>query len=136
MALNQKSINIGGEDFVIQTLPVTKGIEAAVALSHIMAGGAEGVGPTKMDFFDTEFNFAGIAAGMMKRLSVQGTPIFIKDLILLSVVSPELDAELYEVKFAGEYELMFDLLKAILEHNNFVDLIKKKISEIMGLLSG
>lgn len=135
MALKQKTIKIGPDEFIIQTLPASKGIEAAVVLSHIMAGAAEGIGPTKIDFYDTDINFGAIAAGLLKRLSVQGTPIFIKDLILLSVIRPELDSEGYEIMFAGEYEKLCDLVGAILEHNGFIDLVKKKSSQIMALLS-
>ena len=107
MGISQKSITIGEESFVIQSLPASKGIEAAVALSHVMAGAAEGIGGTKIDFFDTEMNYGKIMAGMFNRLSISGTPTFVKDLILLSVILPEALADQkqdwFEDKFAGNY---------------------------------
>jgi hypothetical protein len=135
MALSQKSLNIGGKDFTIQTLPATKGIEAVVALSHITAGAAAGCGDHRTDFLDMEINIGKIVGGMFERLDLKVTPIFIKDLVLLSVVSPNLDAELYEIEFAGEYTLLSDLVIAILEHNNLLDFVKKKVEQVMAKLS-
>lgn len=135
MALSQKSLNIGGKDFQIQTLPATKGIETVVALALITAGAAEGCSDHKVDFLDVEINIGKIVGGLFKRLDVQGTPIFIKDLVLLSVISPKLDADLYEIEFAGEYVLLCDLVVAILEHNKLLDFVKKKAAEIMAKLS-
>ena len=135
MALSQKSFNIGGKDFMIQTLPATKGIEAVVALALITAGAAEGCGDHKTDFLDMKINIGKIIGGLFKRLDIERTPIFIKDLVLLSVISPKLDVDLYEIEFAGEYTLLSDLVVAILEHNNLLDFVKKKVAQIMAKLS-
>lgn len=132
--LAQKSITLAGEEFIIQTLPATRGIETAVALSHIAAGAADGIGETIGRFDDTPVNIGGIVSGLFKRLSVKETPIFIKTLVVDSVISPAIDSELYEIRFSGNYEVLYNLIVAILEHNKFIDLIKKKVSEIMDLL--
>lgn len=134
MALSQKSFNIGDKDYMIQALPASKGIEAAVVLAHIVAGAAEGVGDHKEDFLDVNINIGKIVAGMFKRLDKNETPAFIRDLVLLSVISPELDAELYEIEFAGNYEVLANLVAAILELNGFIDVIKKKVLEGMAIL--
>lgn len=133
--LEQKEVTVHGEKFLIQTLPASKGLEAAVIFSQIMSGMADGIGETKGDFFDTSINFGAIAAGIFKRLHHEKTPAFIKGLITQSVISPSLDGDLYEIKFAGKYEMMCDLVVEILEHNNFIDLVKKKVSQIMAILS-
>lgn len=134
--LNQKEITLHGEQFLLQTLPASKGIEAAVVFSHIMAGAADGVGETRGDFYDTPLNFGAMAAGIFKRLDSEGTPAFIKGIICQSVIDPPLDGELYEIKFAGKFDLMCDLVVAILEHNNLIDFLKKKRSQIWKNLSG
>ena len=86
---------------------------------------------------ETSFNVGGVVAGLFKKLEVQGTPKFIKELVCESVISPNYKEEpdKYEADFAGEYETLVDLVTTIIEHNGFIDLVKKKIAAIMVLLS-
>jgi hypothetical protein len=133
--ISQKTLTINKKPFVIQALPASKGFEAAIVLAHIVAGAANGIGSHKRDFFDTDFNIGRIVAGLFDRLDAEGTPAFIKDIVLLSVITPDLDGDSYEDEFAAEYETLVDLVTAILEHNKLFDVIKKKAAAVMGLLS-
>lgn len=133
--ISQKSITINKKAFVIQALPASKGFEAAIVLAHILAGASEGIGIHKKDFFDTDINLGKVVAGLFDRFDVEGTPAFVKDIVLLSVISPELDGDAYEDEFAGEYETLIDLITAILEHNNLLDVVKKKARLVTDLLS-
>lgn len=133
--ISQKTLTINKKPFVIQALPASKGFEAAIVLAHIVAGAANGIGSHKRDFFDTDINLGKVVAGLFDRFDAEGTPAFVKDIVLLSVITPELDGDSYEDEFAAEYETLVDLVTAILEHNKLFDVIKKKAAVVMGLLS-
>lgn len=134
--LDQKTFSLGDQEFTIQQLPTTKGIKVAVYLTKAMSGMSEGVGDSPEDVMSTKFNIGVMISGIIDKLDVEGTPQFIKSLILDSVVVPKMDSDLYEGMFSGDYQLLFDLLENIIDHNKYGDLLKKKTASIIKLFVG
>jgi hypothetical protein len=138
--LEQKEITLpftkGGQQFVIQQLPSSRGMQVATYLIQLFAGVAEGVGfTTANNLLLAPINPAAIIAGVIKRLHVDGTPSFIKRLVLESVISPALTEDTYESTFSGEYDALLTLVERIVEHNKYVEALKKRLAVIISLLS-
>lgn len=138
--LEQKDIKIGETDFVIQQLPATRGLEVGIHLVQIIMGAAEGIDNIKdgESFLDSEYNPAKMAHGLMGKIDEKGTPAFIKQLIQESMIRPDVGAgfsEWYEVQFAANFDELFDLVAVIIEHNNYVDMLKKKFQAITDIFS-
>lgn len=142
--IDQTTVKLGGEgretEYVIQRLPATRGMEVGIHLMQIVMGAAEGVGNIREgeDFLDAEYNPAQMAAGLMKRIDEKGSPAFIKTLIRESLVFPdpgETFDEWFENHFSGNYDEIFNLLSEIISHNGYVDLVKKRMEEVMGIFS-
>lgn len=134
--LEQKTVKINKQSFTLQQLPATKGLEAALAIVHILRGASEGfTDEYVLNIQETKVNIAKVVSGVIGATDIKETPKFIKQLIIDSVVKPEFDEDTYEDTFAGEYSLMFEVLSEIVEHNKFMELVKKNLSPlIMGLL--
>ena len=142
--LDQTTIKLGVSghetEYVIQQLPSTRGMEVGIHLIKIITGAAEGVGSIREgeDFLNAEYNPAQMAAGLMKRIHEQGTPAFIKTLLKESLIIPDPVGdkydEWYESHFSANYDELFDLIAAIISHNGYIDLIKKKTGDIIGLM--
>lgn len=142
--IDQTTVKLGGEgretEYVIQRLPATRGMEVGIHLMQIVMGAAEGVGNIREgeDFLDAEYNPAQMAAGLMKRIDEKSSPAFIKALIRESLVYPdpgESFNDWYENHFAANFNEIFDLLSAIISHNGYADLVKKRMEEVMGIFS-
>lgn len=134
MSLQQKTISIGEKAFTIQQLPTTKGLEVTFAIGHILKGMGEGVSEEFVfNFTETKANFGKMVAGMIGCTDVKGTPEFIKNLICDSVIKPDMlgNAELFETEFAGEYELLSEVLEEIIIFNKFHELVKKNLLRII-----
>jgi len=130
--LDQKEITVhfSGEpkQFVIQQLPSSRGMQVHFTLMQIVAGAADGVGfTTSNDLLDTPVNIGAVLAGMVKRLDPVASPTFIKRVILESVITPKLKDDDFESQFSGEYDALFELFEKIIEHNNFVEALKKRL---------
>lgn len=139
--LDQKPVKIGETEFVIQQLPTSRGIEVGLHLTHVLMGAAEGVGNIRdgEDFLDAEYNPAQMASGLMSRIHERDTPTFVRTLVRESLIVPdpgEQFSDWYEMHFSANYEELFQLVAEIIGHNNYADLVKKRIAEVMGILSG
>ena len=105
------------------------------AIGHILKGLAEGVTEEfVLSFAETKINIGKMIAGVISNTDIKGTPEFIKNVVIASVVRPELDNDGYENHFAGNYEELADLLGAIIEHNAFHDLIKKNLLRFIDIV--
>lgn len=135
--LEQRTVTINGNEYVIQRLSTSKGLEVAFAIAHIIKGFAEGVNEEfVLNFSDTKVNIGKALAGIISASDVKETPLFIRNLVIDSVVSPDIskDVELYEDRFSGNYEELADLLGEILVFNKFHDLVKKNLLKLIALL--
>lgn len=121
---------------MIQQLPSSQGLQVVAYIARVISGAGQGIGetPTRLDFDQTPFNIGGVMSGMLDRLDEEATPSFIKKLVLSSVV-PEMSAVEYENNFAGNYDELWELVDKIIEHNGFVEVLKKRLSAIMEMLS-
>lgn len=140
--LEQKIIKLGkGKkkvEYVIQQLPSTRGLEVGIHLVHIAMGSAEGVGSMGDDVMDVELNPARMIAGLMARIDEKETPVFIKALIQQSLITPDPGEgfdDWYETQFSANYMELWDLIAAIIEHNKYIDLVKKRVLEAMAIFS-
>ncbi len=136
--LKQETLKLGDTEYVIQQLPCTRGLEVGIHLVKIIMGAADGVdGVTgEKSLLDTELNPAKMAAGLFKKIDEKGTPAFIKNLIQESLVRPDPGDgfnDWYETQFAANYEELYDLLAAIIDHNGYIDLIKKKTADVLAI---
>lgn len=135
--LDQKSVTIGETDFVIQQLTTSKGLEVTFAIAQILKGVAEGVSDEfVLNFDQTKVNIGKMIAGLISCSDVKETPEFIKNLVMMSVVSPDMAGEeqMFEQHFAGNYEELADLVSEIIVFNKFHDLVKKNLFRLTALL--
>ncbi len=135
--LDQKTITIGKTDFVIQQLPTTKGLEVTFAIGKILKGLAEGVSDEYVLNFDqTKVNIGKMIAGLISCSDVKETPEFIKQLVMSSVVSPDMAGQdqLFEQHFAGNYEELSELVEKIIVFNKFSDLVKKNVLKLISMI--
>ncbi len=138
--LDQTTAKIGTTEYVIQQLPATRGMEVGIHLMNIVLGAADGIGNIREgdDFLDAEYNPAKMAAGVMGRIDERDTPAFIKTLIKESLVRPDPGDRFndwYETHFSANYNELYELMAAIIDHNGYADLVKKKLGEVMGIFS-
>lgn len=133
--LEQKTVTIGEDKFVIQALPATKGLEVAFTIAHILKGAGQGFSEQYvLNVLDTHINVGQLVSGILSAVDIQGTPQFIRDLVKTSVISPDCDDEFYESRFAARYDDLAELVKEIIVLNNYGDVIKKNLMPVIGLL--
>lgn len=135
--LDQKTVTIGDVDFVIQQLPTSKGLEVTFAIAQILKGLAEGVSAEfVLNFDQTKVNIGKMIAGLISCSDIKETPEFIKNLVMISVVSPDMAGEeqMFEQHFAGNYEDLAELLSEIIIFNRFHDLVKKNLLRLTELM--
>jgi len=135
--LDQKPVTIGKTDFVIQQLTTSKGLEVTFAIAQILKGVAEGVSEEYVLNFDaTKVNVGKMIAGVIACSDVKETPEFIKQLVMNSVVSPDMGGQeqLFEQHFAGNYGELSELLEEIIVFNGFTELVKKKAMQLISVI--
>lgn len=133
--MKQKTILIGKTDFTIQQLPTTKGLEVTFAIAQILKGLAEGVTEEfVLSFEETKANIGKMISGVIANTDIKGTPEFIKNVVMESTVKPDLDSDMFDTHFAGNYEELSDLLTEIIVFNGFHTLFKKKTLEFINIL--
>lgn len=135
--LDQKQVTIGEKTYTIQQFPTTIGLEIGISLVKIIAGAAEGFGdtPSGGGFLDTWINPGKIASGLMSKIDITGTPQLIKRMVRESIVSPEFNDEWYEAEFSGEYDNLISFIEEVISINKYMEMVKKRLPEIMGLIS-
>jgi len=129
--MKQKDISFGETRFVIQQLPATEALTVAIHLSKIIAGMSDGVGSTYTDdLMRTPINPGKIVSGLIDRFDAKETPILIKKMVIDSIVRPDnFGDDEFNVAFAGNLDHLIDLLIAIIELNNFIEVLKKRVQE-------
>lgn len=133
--LKQKTIQIGKTDFTIQQLPTTKGLEVTFAIAQILKGMAEGVTDEFVfSFEETKVNVGKMVAGVISCTDIEGTPEFIRNLVIKSTAKPEMSTDEFDLHFSGNYAELAELLENIIIFNGFHELFKKKLMEFMQIL--
>lgn len=131
--LDQKEITVADKQYIIQQLPSSRGMQVAIQIARIISGASKGVGAAD-SLENIPINVGGIVAGIIEQLDPDQTPALIKRLVMESVIQPEMTPEKFEAEFSGEFDALWDLVGKIIEHNRFVDVIKKKAGAIMSQL--
>jgi len=135
--LQQKTVNIGENSFVIEQLPTTKGLEVTFAIAQILKGLAEGTTEEfVLNILETKMNIGKMIAGVISCTDVKETPEFIKGVICGSVKQPDMsqgESE-FEIYFAGNYELLSELFSEIIVFNKFHELVKKNLYQLIEML--
>ena len=73
-------------------------------------------------------------AGVIANTDIKGTPEFIKNVVMDSTVKPDLDSDMFDTHFAGNYAELSELLTEIIVFNKFTDLVKKNISQLIVII--
>lgn len=138
--LEQTTTKIGKTEYILQQLPSTRGLEVGIHLIQIAMGATDGISNISgnEDFLDAEYSPAKMASGILNKIDKKETPAFIKTLIRESLIKPEPGdnfEEWYETHFSANYIELADLIAAIIDHNGYMDLIKKKTEAVMGIFS-
>ena len=134
--LEQKTITIGGDDFVLEQLPTTPALKYAIALGKIfgtmLAGGfdIENFDEEK-DTFD-QLNASKMVTGLLSQLDAEKTPELIKSMIKDSLKEPKWSNDWYERRFSGELGDLTKLLTHILQDNfgDVLEIAKKKLQAV------
>lgn len=133
--LDQKEIALDGKTYVIQQLPASRGMKAAIAIAHIFSGASKGFGfANGPNIEDTPINIAAVVSGIVDNMDVEATPAFVKTLVIDSVIRPEIKSDDFEREFSGEYDRLWGLVAAIIEHNRLIEALKKRLSPLIDQL--
>lgn len=127
--MKQKEIHFGETRFVLQQLPATEALTVAIHLSKIIAGASDGVGSTFADdLMGIPINPAKIVSGLIDRMDAKETPLLIKKMVIDSVVRPDnFGDDDFNTAFAGNLDHLIDFMIAIIELNNFIEVLKKRV---------
>lgn len=133
--LEQKTVTIGDDNFVIQALPATQGLETAFTIAHIIKGAGQGFSDEYVfNVSESHINMGQLVSGVINAIDIKGTPQFIKNLIRTSLITPEFTDEFYEARFSSKYDDLADLVKEIIILNNYGDMVKKNLTPVIELL--
>ena len=134
--LEQKTITVGGDDFVLEQLPTTPALKYAIALGKIfgtmLAGGFDIPDfDEDKDTFD-QLNAPKMITGLLSQLDAEKTPELIKSMIRDSLKDPKWSNDWYERRFSGELGDLTKLLTHILQDNfgDVLEIAKKKLQEV------
>lgn len=111
--LKQKTVTIGSEDFVINTLPATKGLKVLKQITKL-------VGPAFSELIkgekDSNVNPVSLA---MEKLFDNLDSVDVESLVkeLVAATSKGSLAVNFDMEFAGDYGKLFALVKEVVEFN-------------------
>lgn len=127
--LAQSEFTLEGKQCVLQSLPTSRGIQAAIVIGHIMAGATDGF--TRAGAVDMVAIGAASIAGVLQRLEPNSHPTFVRSLVIESMLQPKMIESDYEAFFSARYDLLWDVVERIVALNGWVDIVKKKLPAIM-----
>lgn len=144
--LSQRTITVGGDEFVLQQFPATTALRYGIAVGKMvgsmLAGGLDGEGALGGDGefnVGDDLNLGGIVRGLLGQLDEVRTPELIKNMLKDAIAAYTFEGQQftamtddwYEARFAGALEDIVELLAAIVE-DNFLKAIlaaKKKMPQ-------
>lgn len=111
--IKQKTININGEDFIINTLPATKGLKVLKQLTKL-------IGPAFSELIKggegSDVNPVSVAMEkLFDNLDSVDIEVLVKELV--SSASKGSIAINFDMEFAGDYAKLFSLVREIVEFN-------------------
>lgn len=144
--LSQRTIVVGGDEFILSQYPTTPAIKYGVSISKIigsmLAGGLAGDGTLQGEgefsmTNEDDMDLSGMVTGLLTQIDEERTPELIKSMLKDAIVCYTWDGkqctawneEWYETRFAGALEDIVELLVYIIE-DNFLEAVltaKKKM---------
>jgi hypothetical protein len=115
-------VTIGDKLFRLKQLSATDGLKTIACISKIISGGADGLNESAM----LDSSLATIVKGILSKIDIDTTPLFISELVKKSVIIPKpFD---FDNDFAGNYYDLGELLHEIIKLNftSLWDSFKKK----------
>ena len=134
--LEQKTITVGGDDFVLEQLPATPGLKYAIQIGKIfgtmIAGGFDIKDFDEKKDILKQLNYPKMITGLLSQLDDESTPKLIKSMIRDSMKSPKFSDTWYETRFAGKFDDMMELVTEIIMINfgEALEVAKKKFREV------
>ena len=145
--LSQRTIVVGGDEFVLNQYPTTVALKFGISISKIVgsmvAGGFAGDNNLQGEgefSIDDDMDISGMVTGLLSQIDETRTPELIKSMLKSAIVQYKWDGKLhtvwlddwYEARFAGALEDMVELLVAIIEDNflQAIQVAKKKFAGI------
>ena len=141
MSLDQRNIEIGGEQFVIGKLPTSDALRFGVIIGRIfgsvISGGLEDdLNDDQEDQEDetvvvdlfAKMNVSRMIDGLMGHMDERKVPALIKEMVSKTIYLPKYSEPWYESRFAGNLDDLMELLTAIFEDNfgGAIETAKKK----------
>lgn len=128
--LEQKTINIDGNEITIQQLGTTLALRHSVILGQLFSGMSKGIeSKGKKSIQDWNIDFGEIIQGLMSEMDPDKSPLWIKELVQQSVVTPQFNDTWFDATFSGNLENLLLLIIEILNHNygGLFEYARKKI---------
>ncbi len=128
--LEQKTINISGNEITIQQLGTTLALRHSVILGQLFGGMSKGIeSKGKKSVQDWNIDFGEIIQGLMSKMDPDQSPVWIKELVSQSVVAPQFNDTWFDATFSGNLENLLRLVIEILNHNygGLFEYARKKI---------
>jgi len=112
--IKQKTCTIGGEEFLLSTIPATKGIKLLKQLTKL-------IGPSFTEILkgaeDKDSNPMGLAMEkLFDNLDAVDVESLVKELVASSATKGSMSIN-FDMEFAGDYGKLFTLIKEIVEFN-------------------
>ena len=107
MAIQQKSVSINGEDFLLTQFPATKGIKILKQLIKL-------IGPAAAEIFK-EGDIGGAVGKLVENLDQVDVENLLKEMVATAAKGNV--AINFDNEFAGEYAKLLKLVKEIVEFN-------------------
>jgi hypothetical protein len=108
MALKQKEVVIGGDVYLLQTIPATKGLKLLKQITKL-------VGPAFGELTKSEGGVSQAIEKLIENLDQVEIEVLVKELCT-SATKNKMTIN-FDYEFAGEYEKLFKLTKEIVEFN-------------------
>lgn len=151
--IESKEIKIGGEKFIINSLPATRAVSIAVRLAKVAGGAGMGISDftMKIEELPEAFHLGNMVQGVLQNIDVDGAPELLRDIVRESVVFPQFEGEIdgvnadkrflawYDTRFSRKLDDLIALLYVIFSHNygDPLEWLKKKwaLAIELGLLA-
>ena len=125
--LEQTTIKVGDDEFVLQQFSTTVGLRYAVQVGRIfgtmIAGGFEGVEIVEGKDIAEQRDPSKMITGLLSQLHDERTPKLIKSMLKDALVKPNWDDTWFETRFAGKLGDLTELLMVVLM-DNFGDVME------------
>lgn len=125
--ITTKEVQIGKDEFSIQSLPATRALQIAAKLTKVVGGAGMGIKDftLKVEELPEAVHLGKVVQGILQNIDADGAPELIRSVVRETLVKPNFEGEggeekfiaWYENRFAGELQDLAALLYEIFSHN-------------------